>query len=384
MIDQNKVIEVFKNFNSHTDDYLGSMFINMFYTLPMCYRIYYDNDKNLQYQRSSEAFDQIKQHMLYHIDERKFLRNAINNIDKKSQLIFCYSGNEYLVIGEIDDANNREIKYNYLINITLGEISDTNDIYIEVYTDNIELVFDKIKGLFEVYEKKNDIEFGIAAIDATNCVYTSWYDYKPFEVDIKKNYNDDFEAPYQKLCKIIETEGKADLVLLYGDPGTGKSSIIKHLITKYNDKDFIFMDGALLANASQEKLMSYFLDNQDTIFILEDCEKALMTREHYNNPVMPVLLNLTDGIISDVLGIKLICTFNTSLENIDKALKRKGRLSMKYEFKKLAKEKCQVIVDTSDNIKEKFTVTQDMTLAELYNVDEENDYSKKNTKKIGF
>ena len=381
MINNNQIIKIFQNFNSHTDDYLGAMYINIFNSLPMCYRIYYDNDKTLQYQRSSEAFEQIKQHMLYHIDERKFLRNAINNIDHYSQKIFCYSGNEYLVLGEV---HGKETNYNYLINITLGEISDTNDIYIEVYTDNIELTFNKIKGLFEIYEKKNDVEFGIAAIDASNCVYTSWYDYKPFEVDIEKNYNDDFKAPYDKLCKIIEDEGHADLVLLYGDPGTGKSSIIKHLITKYNDKDFIFMDGSLLANASQEKLMSYFLDNQDTIFILEDCEKALMTREHYNNPVMPVLLNLTDGIISDVLGIKLICTFNTSLENIDKALKRKGRLSMKYEFRKLAKEKCQAIVDSSDKFEEKFTVTQDMTLAELYNVDEENDYSKKNTKKIGF
>lgn len=384
MLEQKRITEIFKNFNSHTDDYLGAMFIGIFNELPMCYRVYYDNDKNLRYQRSSEAFEQIKQHMLYHIDERKFLRNAINNLDPLTQFIFCYSGNEYLVLGEIADEKKANLKYNYLINITLGEISDTNDIYIEVYTNNIDLVFDKIKGLFEIYEKKNDVEFGIAAIDATNCVYTSWYDYKPFEIDIEKNYNDDFKVPYEKLCNIIETEGKADLVLLYGDPGTGKSSIIKHLITKYNDKDFIFMDGALLANASQEKLMSYFLDNQDTIFILEDCEKALMTREHYNNPVMPVLLNLTDGIISDVLGIKLICTFNTSLENIDKALKRKGRLSMKYEFRKLAKEKCQAIVDGSDKFEEKFTVTQDMTLAELYNVDEENDYSKKNTKKIGF
>ena len=136
------------------------------------------------------------------------------------------------------------------------------------------------------------------------------------------------------------------------------------------------MDGTLLANVSQEKLMSYFLENQNTIFILEDCEKVLMNREHYANPVMPVLLNLTDGIIGDVLGIKLICTFNTSLTNIDKALIRKGRLSLKYEFKKLSKDKIQNIVGHE--------VDKDMTLADIYYEDEENDFSKKNTKKIGF
>ena len=90
---------------------------------------------------------------------------------------------------------------------------------------------------------------------------------------------------------------------------------------------------------------------------------------------MPILLNLTDGIIGDVLGIKLICTFNTSLNNIDKALIRKGRLSLKYEFKKLAKDKVSNIIGK--------TVDKEMTLADIYYADE-NDFSKKIQNKIGF
>ena len=91
---------------------------------------------------------------------------------------------------------------------------------------------------------------------------------------------------------------------------------------------------------------------------------------------MPVLLNITDGVIADVLGIKLICTFNTSLNKIDKALLRKGRLSLKYEFKKLAKEKVSKILG--------YDVDKDMSLAEIYNIDDENDFSKTNSRKIGF
>lgn len=121
--------------------------------------------------------------------------------------------------------------------------------------------------------------------------------------------------------------------------------------------------------------MSYFLENQNTIFILEDREKVLMNREHYVNSVMPILLNLTDGIIGDVLGIKLICTFNTSLNNIDKALTRKGRLSLKYEFKKLTKDKVSNIIGK--------TADKEMTLADIYYA-EENDFSKKIQNKIGF
>jgi GTPase SAR1 family protein len=161
-----------------------------------------------------------------------------------------------------------------------------------------------------------------------------------------------------------------------GNPGTGKTTLIKHLINKYPDKNFVFLDGSLLINAQQTNLMSYFLENQDTVFILEDCEKVLTSLEDTINPVMPVLLNITDGIIGDVLGIKIICTFNTELSNIDSALLRKGRLSMKYEFKKLKAEKVNKILGKEIN--------KDMTLADIYNYEDENDYSKDQSRKIGF
>ena len=48
----------------------------------------------------------------------------------------------------------------------------------------------------------------------------------------------------------------------------------------------------------------------------------------------------------------------------------------KYEFKKLSKDKASVLLGE--------TATEDMTLADIYHYKEENDYSKKITKKIGF
>lgn len=372
------IINTFENFNKNTDDYLGVMFINVFKTFSKCYRVYYDTDENLQYEPSVESFYETRKNLKFKVNDRELLKRAIQDSKVNDKIkVFCYSSHEYLILGDLGSSR-------FLINITCSEDVTIYEHYIDVYTDYIEDTFEFIKKYFVKADNKEDVEFGIAAIDPTNSLYTSWYEYNKQDIDIDKNYNDDFKVPYEKICELIEEEGKASLMLFYGDPGTGKSSVIKHLIGKYPDKDFIFMDGSLLANVGQEKLMSYFLDNNDTIFILEDCEKSLANREHNFNPVMPVLLNITDGIIADVLGIKIICTFNTALSNIDPALKRKGRLSLKYEFKKLAKDKCQKIIDSSDLIKEKFTVNEDMTLAELYNHDDENDYSKKPSKKIGF
>ena len=373
------ITKIFTNFNSHTDDYLGAMYINIYNELPQCYRVYYLDDKELHYQHSSESFYDIRKNQKYKVDCRKLLQNLKDKQDELGVEVFCYSPHEFLVLGNKYSYKDSDKHSNFLMNITMSEDSDMADFYEEIFCkeQDIEKIFNLLKDSFVVSSKKNKIEFGITAIDSANTLYTSWYQYEEKNIDIKKNYNDDF--PYEKICKLMETEDKAELIFFYGEPGTGKTSLIKHLISKYKESSFVFMDGTILANTPQHKLMSYFLDNQNTIFILEDCEKALKDRNDvysgYNN-VMPILLNITDGVIADVLGIKLICTFNTSLDKIDKALLRKGRLSLKYEFKKLTKDKVANILGHS--------VDKDMSLAEIYNIEEENDFSKKIQKKIGF
>ena len=373
------ITKIFTNFNSHTDDYLGAMYINIYNELPQCYRVYYLDNKELHYQHSSESFYDIRKNQKYKVDCRKLLQNLKDKQDELGVEVFCYSPHEFLVLGNKYSYKNSDKHANFLMNITMSEDSDMADFYEEIFCkeQDIEKIFNLIKDSFVVSSKKNKIEFGITAIDSANTLYTSWYQYEEKNIDIEKNYNDDF--PYEKICKLMETEDKAELIFFYGEPGTGKTSLIKHLISKYKESSFVFMDGTILANTQQHKLMSYFLDNQNTIFILEDCEKALKDRNDvysgYNN-VMPILLNITDGVIADVLGIKLICTFNTSLDKIDKALLRKGRLSLKYEFKKLSKDKVANILGHS--------VDKEMSLAEIYNIEEENDFSKKIQKKIGF
>ena len=368
---QENIIKSFEPLFHKSDDYNGILFMNMFRVLPKCYKLYFDNSKILRYLKSDDPYEDIKAHSKYRLDMRKTMRNFEN--DSKFT-IFCYSSNEYIIVYNNGLSSTDTFSCCFLINFTITDLNDASELYENIYTNNIDQAFKLISKLFVIAKKEQRIEFGIAAIDPSNSIYTSWYEYPRKCINIKKNYNDDL--PYKEMCNVIENDSSS-LMIFYGEPGTGKSSLIKHFISTYDAKDFIFMDGDLLYNASKEKLMTYFLECQDTVFILEDCEKALLDRDHNFNPVMSLLLNLTDGIIGDVLNIKLICTFNTSLSNIDKALLRKGRLSLKYEFKKLTKEKCRIL--TNDD-----TIDKDMTLADLYNKDEENDFSKKNQKKVGF
>lgn len=387
MIKEN-ILKAFENFNSHTDDYLGALYINIFKSFPSAYRIFYDADEKLTYLDAVESFQEARKNIKKKIDSRKLLQNLLSEYNDpviknnkyhilNGSSIFCYSPHEYLILGDfVLPSQTRTI--NFLMNITLAEDGNMANYYEEIFceSEDIRYIFENLKGYFVSSIKEEKVEFGIASIDGVNNIFTTWYDYQPIKIDITQNYNDDFVPVYEKLCSIVEEEDKPGLVLLYGEPGTGKSTILKSLISKYPDKDFVFIDDQLLVHASPEKLLTYFLNSQNTIFILEDCEKALKSRENSYNPVMPTLLNLTDGIIADVLGIKIICTFNTSLSQIDKALLRKGRLSLKYEFKKLSSEKASKILGT--------TQTTDISLAEIYHHKEENDYSKKETRKIGF
>jgi hypothetical protein len=63
------------------------------------------------------------------------------------------------------------------------------------------------------------------------------------------------------------------------------------------------------------------------------------------NTLLKTLLNLSDGILGDGLGLKFICTFNAEISKIDKAILRRGRLKYKYEFKDLTMEKTKKLCE---------------------------------------
>lgn len=91
---------------------------------------------------------------------------------------------------------------------------------------------------------------------------------------------------------------------------------------------------------------------------------------------------MADGLLSDIVNIKFICTFNATVDKIDPALLRKGRCFARYEFKELCKEKVEHLNERYElGLKE----IKPMTLAEVYN-SERTDYTEpeKKIKKIGF
>ena len=186
----------------------------------------------------------------------------------------------------------------------------------------------------------------------------------PKDFDVKKLYNDSFMNEHEKVCKFIEDDDRSGLVILHGEKGTGKSSYIKHLINLYPNKKFVFVQPSLITLLSEPVFGSFLVSLNNHIIVLEDCENAIKDRKQSGSaPAVSLLLNMTDGILSDDLGIKFICTFNDDMRNIDSALLRKGRLVSKYEFQPLAVEKAKALLEErgiTDNI------TKPMSLADIF------------------
>lgn len=161
-----------------------------------------------------------------------------------------------------------------------------------------------------------------------------------------------------------------------------KTHIIRHLCSNI-PKDYVIVPNSVASRLGDPDFISYITSCKDYVFILEDCEQLLMDREEnpWNNAITTIL-NMADGLLSDIVNIKFICTFNAAVDKIDPALLRKGRCFAKYEFKELCEEKVAAL-----DAKYKLGIKEihPMTLAEVYN-SEKRDYSEedKKPKKIGF
>lgn len=199
----------------------------------------------------------------------------------------------------------------------------------------------------------------------------------PQEFDVSKLYNDSFIKEDEKIKEFIKEDDKSGLIILHGDKGTGKSSYIKHLVNKFPERKFVYVPSSFITLLGEPAFGSFLISLNNHVIVLEDCENAIKDRKTSSSAsAVSLLLNMTDGILSDDLGIKFICTFNDDMKNIDSALLRKGRLISKYEFKALSIEKAQALLNER-GVTEK--INKPLSLAEIFHFEDDSYEPIKNT-----
>lgn len=193
-------------------------------------------------------------------------------------------------------------------------------------------------------------------------------------------YGKGFNETNNLIKKKLRTEN--GLFIFHGEPGTGKTTYIKHLAHKINRK-FVFVPNSMIDSLINPSLISMLLSHQNLVLILEDAEKVVTSREKEDNFFAATLLNLTDGIIGTACDIAILVTFNTGLAELDKALLRKGRLRYKHHFDNLDIEESQILID---HLKKNHQATGPMSLADIFLLEDEvGDTENKQEKRIlGF
>jgi regulatory protein YycI of two-component signal transduction system YycFG len=215
----------------------------------------------------------------------------------------------------------------------------------------------------------------------------------PKDLDLELNYGKDFLEIDKKVKKRL-MEKSSGLFMFHGMPGTGKTTYIKYLADKV-DRDFIYIPTTMIENfTSDPNCLHTLISKPNCVIILEDAEKAILKRQGdgMDSSAVSALLNLSDGILSDILKTSVVLTYNCPKQDVDDALKRKGRLQVEYEFGALsvedAKKLAKKLKYPKKFIEEK--ITNPLTISDIYNLEKEVEFYAKNGKKeksdriIGF
>lgn len=251
-------------------------------------------------------------------------------------------------------------------------------LFRETNIEKVEKVVNEIKRFRQrVSTKKSEISLLFSErnrIETKTMIIT-----KP-KLNIEDNYNDDFAKIHQTIIRRLSKINDKGLVLLHGRPGTGKTSYIRYLISSIK-KNVIFLPPNMAGAITNPDLIPVLIDNPNSIFVIEDAENIITDREKEGNSPVSALLNISDGLLSDCLNIQIICSFNTDISRVDRALMRKGRLIAKYEFNELEPQKANAL---SNKLGYKTTFKKPMTLTDIYNQDEMDYQASQNRKSIGF
>lgn len=293
----------------------------------------------------------------YRYDNKKSdLGNIWCNFGK---IFLYYDGNGTYIIfpGEQKNLLNKENELNILLGIIKSykrPIVNKNKIYV---------VYRNAHG----FEKK---DFSLKKIK---------------NINLDDNYNEGFPEVSKDIILKLNNKKKTGLVILHGEPGTGKTTYIRYLASKLK-RDIIFIPPDMVQNITDPDFIPFLMDNSNSILIIEDAESAIQKRSSDGRTgAVSNILNLTDGLLSDCINISIVATFNTSTKNIDEALLRKGRLLKAYKFDKLSVNKSKILMAKQGHSLE--DINNPMSLAEIYyfeDVVKGNEAAFAEHKNIGF
>ena len=309
-------------------------------------------------------------------------------------VVDLFSGEEFVKIHEsrrVDEKNKEYIdgiifEKDNLVYILDREYYEEDEEYllgVTIYYQDFKDIEKKVEEIKKNVNKPK-LESKIHLIVKSSYGYAlSDFNVKKVKMDVGLNYGEEFEKKHKIIMDSLKNTEKTGLIMLHGLPGTGKSTYIKYLTSKLKKK-FIFFPSNMTEDLTSPSFIDFMITQKDSILVIEDAEKLIRPRDTFTSNGISNLLNVTDGILGDIMKLKIIATHNTKKEQIDEALLRKGRLIVEHEFGKLPANNVEKLFKHL-NIKHEEEDVKEMTLTDVYNFAEENfAKSDKKNSTLGF
>ncbi len=279
--------------------------------------------------------------------------------------------NEFMVPGYLMDYQGHNFGYIYLSEITLyypSEASGKRD-------EKFESELNSYISLCCMQRVPDKPEISMVEVSPEGRFKLTTYPVQDnFLIrDLDMHYGFGFEKFHNDLMQRFQSESKG-LVLFHGKPGTGKTYYIRHLLRKMSSykKAVIYMPPNMVEHMVDPQFMTFLSreiarfskSGMFVVLLVEDAEPLLASRQT-NVRVQGIsnLLNMTDGLLNDMLKLQIICTFNVEVKELDKALLRPGRLLARKEFKNMT------VLDANrlaQQLGVKHHFTKPASLAEVY------------------
>ncbi len=260
---------------------------------------------------------------------------------------------------------------------------DSIGVDVQVYSnDESNLYSELVEKIIGLGKKRKHESNNIALVIQTPRGYdTTSFELPEQKLDIELGYGKGFKPIHDKIINTLNQKNGKGLVLLHGTPGTGKTRYLKYIASKIKDKRVLFIPPYLADFITSPEMTPFLIQNSNSILFIEDAERVITDRNNGGANGVSNILNITDGILSDILKIQIVATFNMDKAKIDSALLRKGRLIAEHKFDALPREDANNLLK---HLGKDYVTTKPMTLTEIYNIGEEEYKSEDKYSPIGF
>jgi hypothetical protein len=195
-----------------------------------------------------------------------------------------------------------------------------------------ESIYNKVKALAKKLIEKHQPTNNIYALMSSQSGLSLRSIGKVEHTLVEANYSKDAIEGYKHAVACLGSKDPCGRIVLFqGPPGTGKSYMIRSLVSSVKST-FIVVGAHMISELSGPSILPVILGCVDTedprpiTFILEDSDVALANRKSGGVTALSGLLNLGDGLLGEMLDIRILATTNAEMLDLDPAVVRPGRM----------------------------------------------------------